>query len=170
MNSPQLCLRPTAPGDLDYVLALEARPDYGAFIYRWPRAEHLAALDDPDYRHLLLCDAEGVALGFALLAGVTTSAGSVELKRIALDRPGAGIGRAVLPLLIDFALEDLGARRFWLDVFADNQRARRAYRRAGFIEESGGPNTMLRDGQEVPVIVMAVRRDAQSAAQQVPAR
>ena len=159
-DSPQVVLRATKADDLDFVLDLEAREDYVAFILRWPREKHLAALDDVDLRHLMICSPEGESLGYAILAGPQAGAGSIELLRIALARPGRGIGAAALAALSAYAFEALGARRFWLDVFEDNSRARRAYRRAGFLEESGPRQVLERAGTAMPLVVMSMERRA----------
>ena len=156
----QVALRPTAPEDLDFVLALEAREDYAAYIFRWPREKHLVALDDGDIRHLMICGSENEPLGYALLAGAQRGAGSIELLRIALARPGRGVGAAALSALSSYAFEKLAAQRFWLDVFEDNTRARRAYLRAGFLEEAGRRPTLQRLGEQVPLVVMSIERKA----------
>ena len=47
-------LRPTAPADLDWVLEAEAHPENAPFVTRWTRAQHAAALDHADMRHLVI--------------------------------------------------------------------------------------------------------------------
>lgn len=153
-------LRETRAEDLDFVTALEARPAYEAFIFRWRRAQHLEALGDPDYGHLMICGTDGAPLGFMLLAGLGGDDGLVELKRIALDRPGGGYGSAALSALAGYVFGTLRAKRLWLDVFADNLRAHRAYLRAGFVELPGPRPTALRNGRQEPLIVMAIDRPA----------
>jgi diamine N-acetyltransferase len=153
-------LRPTRLDDLDFVLALEARPDYGAFILRWSREEHLATLDDADRRHLMICGAKGEPLGFILLAGLAKGGGRIELVRIALERPGKGTGGAALSTLSAYAFRELGAQCLWLDVFENNTRAQRAYRRAGFTENREVRPTAQRDGENLPLVVMTLTRAA----------
>ncbi|MEO3427604.1 GNAT family N-acetyltransferase [Pelagibius sp. CAU 1746] len=155
-----IVLRPTRPDDIDFVLALEARPDYGAFILRWSREEHLAALDDTDRRHLMICGAAEEPLGFVLLAGLAKGGGRIELLRIALDRPGKGTGGTALSALAAHVFGDLGAQSLWLDVFEDNTRAQRAYRRAGFTEDRGARPMAQRNGEELPLVVMTLTRAA----------
>ena len=57
------------------------------------------------------------------------------LKRIGTSEPGRGIGRAMMPLLIDWVLATTGANRLELDVSSANPRAERVYRREGFVHE-----------------------------------
>ncbi len=55
--------------------------------------------------------------------------------RIRLGHPGArdrGLGTQALRLLIDHGFAELGLRRIWLQVFASNARAIRAYEKVGF--------------------------------------
>ncbi len=139
-------LRQADAADLDFILALENRPAYLDLVYRWPRDRHLAALEDPDLRYLIGEDGAAEAGGFAILRGLTLPERAIELKRVAVATPGRGQGSALLRAVITHAFEDLDAHRLWLDVYADNARARAAYRRLGFVEEG-----TLRDG--------ALRRD-----------
>jgi RimJ/RimL family protein N-acetyltransferase len=82
-------------------------------------------------RYLIAEDPAGARLGFAILRGLRSSARSVELVRIALAEPGRGVGRDVLRRVVDLCFGEVGANRLWLDVFDDNERARRAYRPRG---------------------------------------
>lgn len=156
----RVTLRATGVADLDFVLGLEARDDYAAFIFRWPRERHLAALDDRDLRHFVICDPGGERLGFAILGGIDSGDGRIELTRIALARPGAGVGGAALAALSARVFGELGAACFWLDVFEDNTRARRAYQRAGFVEQPGPPVRLQRAGEAAPLVIMSLTRDA----------
>ena len=114
------------------MLAAEADPEAARFIDRWDRSRHEQAIADSDEGHLLILDgAEPV--GFALLAGLRTGAGQIELRRIVVVPRGRGIGRRALALILGLAFEGLGAERVWLDVMVDNLRARRAYAAAGFV-------------------------------------
>ncbi len=50
------------------------------------------------------------------------------------DRRGKGYGTEATRLLLDYALDALGLHNVWLRVYGYNERAIRAYRRAGFRE------------------------------------
>ena len=58
--------------------------------------------------------------------------------------------------VIRLAFEELSAARLWLDVFADNPRARAAYHRVGFLEDSVEHESDLRP---VPLVVMSISAD-----------
>jgi diamine N-acetyltransferase len=60
-------------------------------------------------------------------------------------------------LAVDLCFGDLGANRLWLDVFDDNERARRAYRAVGFREEGILREAARRqDGSLGSLVVMAM--------------
>src|SRR4051794_15589693 len=51
------------------------------------------------------------------------------------DYWGQGYGREAVALLADYAFRMLNRRKIWLRVWANNERAIRAYRACGFVEE-----------------------------------
>ena len=147
-------LRDATPEDLDFILAQESRQDFADYIYSWPRAQHLAALDDPDYCYLV-AEQDGGLRGYVILCGLTSPDRAVELKRIAVATPGLGLGKAILRGVIRAIFEEHRAERLWLDVFVDNPRARAAYRAVGFVEDGVQHASELRD---VPLLVMSLSR------------
>lgn len=130
----ELRMRATEAADLDYVLAAEREPEARSWVTPRPRETHLAMLTNPDFRHLVM-ERDGERVGYALLAGVEDSNGSVELRRIIMTERGNGLGTRALHLLIDLTFDGLGAHRLWLDVVEENDRARSVYQRLGFVEE-----------------------------------
>jgi RimJ/RimL family protein N-acetyltransferase len=130
-------LRPTMLSDLDRVIAFERDPENLPVITPWDRTQHEGAVRIPDFRHFMVeADDEGAAgVGFVILQGCRNPAGSVELKRIVLQRKGEGLGRACVRLLKRMAFVDLGAHRFWLEVRSLNARALGLYASEGFVEE-----------------------------------
>ncbi|MBP8879993.1 MAG: GNAT family protein [Dermatophilaceae bacterium] len=79
--------------------------------------------------------------------------------RIALVGPEVfdrGYGTDATRLVRDFAFGPLGLRRLSLDVDAANERARRVYRRLGFVEEGRRREARLVDGEWHDVIDMAL--------------
>ena len=128
-------IRKAVAEDVEWIFSQERRADFEAFIHRWPRSEHMNNLKDPDKMYLIAVDENHEPVGFVILLGLRSPARSVELARMAVVEPGAGIGKPLLKAVIDLAFTELGANRLWIDVFDDNTRARRAYRSAGFQEE-----------------------------------
>ncbi|TAM56380.1 GNAT family N-acetyltransferase [bacterium] len=59
----------------------------------------------------------------------------VELRRIAVARPGTGLGTFAIRWALDHAFNERGAHRVYLSVAAANERARALYGRLGFVLE-----------------------------------
>ncbi|MFI8517583.1 GNAT family N-acetyltransferase [Streptomyces sp. NPDC085481] len=69
---------------------------------------------------------------------------------------GRGLGTEATRLIVDHAFEGLGLHRVWLEVYAFNPRARRAYEKAGFRAEGVLRGALLWEGERVDATVMAV--------------
>ena len=151
-------LRAATDGDIDWIMALEQRPENSAFVSVNDVAGHRAFMAAPDSATLVLED--GVRLlGFAILRGLASDARSVELMRIVVDQTGQGVGGRFLRALIDHAFAELDANRLWLDVFDDNARGRAAYRREGFVEEGVLRECSLKtNGETGSLVIMSILR------------
>ncbi|MFN3576978.1 MAG: GNAT family N-acetyltransferase [Tabrizicola sp.] len=125
-----MTLRPATARDLGFIRAITARPDMGAVLTDETEAELALYLTDPESR-LLIWEPQGRPAGFALFCEIGHPTGRVELRRLALDRPGSGMGDAFLAALLAHAFADLNAARLWFDVSGENLRAMRIYERAG---------------------------------------
>ncbi|WP_354640727.1 GNAT family N-acetyltransferase [Kitasatospora camelliae] len=77
--------------------------------------------------------------------------------RIALlpGRPGKGLGVEALRLLLHYAFEEIRLHRVQLDVFAFNDRAVRAYEKAGFRHEGRSRQAHHWEGERHDVLWMA---------------
>ena len=91
-------------------------------------AEYLA---DP-HRVILTARRDGRIIGYAMLIRDATG-DSAELSKMYLlpDHHGAGASKALMELALATA-EEWGARRLWLGVNQENQRAQRFYAKSGF--------------------------------------
>ncbi len=67
---------------------------------------------------------------------------------------GRGYGTEALKLLLAFAWKDLNLHRVWLRVFSNNERAIKAYVRAGFTREGVMREAAHIDGRYVDVCVL----------------
>lgn len=155
-------LRRAGPEDLDAILGLEERYYRLGFIGHDARAVHEGRMASADARYFAV--EGGSCAGFVILCGVADPNRSIELKRIVVDPPGSGAGRDALRLVIALAFGELGAHRLWLDVYTDNERARRVYRSLGFVEE-GTMRECVFDGGRFRSLVLMSMLEAE-----VPAR
>lgn len=87
--------------------------------------------------------------------------GSTDLHALDLQNGSAGLGIVIgdpadtsqgygsdaIAALLDFGFGELRLERIWLDVYADNARARRVYERLGFIHEATFRHGLFRHGR-----------------------
>jgi ribosomal protein S18 acetylase RimI-like enzyme len=132
MDPFRLTLRPAEFADIDAVMAIERSPDFDLCVGRSEEEEHRAMLSSPSHAYRLGVGESGSVEAFAILRGLGDPHANLYLKRVAVARPGQGLGTAFLALVLDEAFGPMGAERFHLDCFADNIRAQRAYRKLGF--------------------------------------
>jgi RimJ/RimL family protein N-acetyltransferase len=71
---------------------------------------------------------------------------------------GKGFGTEVTRLLCGHGFGALGLNRIWLHVFADNERALRAYQRVGFQREGLLRQAAVREGGRLDVVTMGILR------------
>lgn len=70
-----------------------------------------------------------------------------------------GYGRDAMILLLRHAHRDLGLRRIWLTVFADNARAVRSYEKCGFVTEGRLRKHAYKQGEFKDLLFMGVNID-----------
>jgi RimJ/RimL family protein N-acetyltransferase len=81
----------------------------------------------------------------------------------AKDRWSQGLGTDATNAIVDFGFGELRLERIELDVFDYNQRARRAYEKAGFVFEATRRRAHFHRGQHHDIHVMSILRDEWSA-------
>lgn len=69
---------------------------------------------------------------------------------------GRGVGSEAMQLLLAFAFDELRLHRVELEVFEDNQRARRVYERLGFLEEGRRRESLWKGGRWLTPVVMSL--------------
>ncbi|WP_086832495.1 GNAT family N-acetyltransferase [Streptomyces sp. NRRL B-24572] len=72
------------------------------------------------------------------------------------DAIGRGLGTEATRLIVGHGFEALGLYRIWLEVYAFNPRAHRAYEKAGFRAEGVLRGALLWEGERVDATVMSV--------------
>jgi RimJ/RimL family protein N-acetyltransferase len=145
MAANALGLRPAQPADIPFIMATERTPGFEKLVGRWSETDHRTALGAKGYAYLVATDAARQPAAFAIVRDIDDAHGNVCLKRIAVTAPGQGVGRRVFDLVVDWIFTQTPAYRLWLDVLADNARARHVYRTSGFAEEG-----VMRDAYKLP--------------------
>lgn len=115
-------------------------------------------LHDSTKELLIIEDQETEApIGQILLNGISHVHRNCEFSiRIGeTEYRGKGLGTEALHLMIDHAWNDLGLHRVELSVFADNNPARRAYEKAGFVIEGVKREAAFVDGAWRDVVIMS---------------
>jgi diamine N-acetyltransferase len=148
-------LRPAASSDLAYIVNLERQFAERGFVGSDAHELHQQRMANPDSMYLLI-ERDEQPFGFVILCGLTSAHRSIELKRIVVSEPGAGGGREALRCVVRMAFQQLSAHRLWLDVFVENERARRAYRAAGFVEEGTMRECIRQAGRFRSLVVMSI--------------
>lgn len=99
--------------------------------------------------YFCICDETGRAIGRIDYEGFKMPERTAELSILIGERDAwsAGYGTEAITLLLDWLFNDRGAHRVWLEVFADNTRAQRAYEKAGFVREGTLRETWIADGR-----------------------
>lgn len=103
----------------------------------------------------------GELIGSCQLLNVDRRHSTAELQiRIGDDEArGKGYGTEAVRLLLAHAFRDMDLERVQLHVFAGNERAIRAYEKAGFHREGRLRSAVYLDGQRSDVVVMGILRD-----------
>ncbi len=162
-----LTLRRAVAVDLATIMAIERTPGFERFVGRSTDSEHRVLMASANHLYFV-GEQAGVIVAFAILRDLDDSHGNVYLKRIAVARPGEGVGAALLALLVAWAFDHEAPHRFWLDCFAHNARAQRAYAKLGFSRD-GVLRKAYRavDGARLDLVMMALTRPQWMRARQV---
>ncbi len=147
-------------------MAIERSPDYERYVARSEEEEHRAMLSSPSHAYRLGVGQSGQIEAFAVVRGLGDPHLNLYLKRIAVARPGLGVGTAFLGLVLDEAFGTMGAERFHLDCFADNFRAQRSCEKLGFTRDGVTRKAYrLADGTRVDLVMMAILKSELEARQ-----
>jgi ribosomal protein S18 acetylase RimI-like enzyme len=157
MTQFSLTLRSGALADIPRIMAIERSPGFEHYVARSNEDGHRAMLASPLHAYRLGLGTGGDVAAFAILRGLGDPHANLYLQRIAVARPGQGVGTAFLGLVLDEAFGPLGAERFHLDCFADNVRAQRSYAKLGFTRDGLMRKAYrLADGTRVDLVMMAI--------------
>lgn len=113
--------------------------------------------DDPVLRFVV--EVDGGSVGACELHSLDQRNGTAHVGIALLQAHwGKGYGGDAVATLVDYAFRHLNLRKVSLEVLADDERAVRAYRRAGFVEEGRLRAESWYDGDYRDVLRMAVLR------------
>ena len=117
--------------EIPAIMAIERTPGFETVVGRWTREQHAAEMARESSRYFVLRE-DGEVAAFAILQNLGNSDLRVHLKRIAASAPGTGSGSRLLDGILDWLFTKTDTNRLDLDLFVENDRARRAYEKAGF--------------------------------------
>ncbi len=106
-------------------------------------------------------EADGQAIGGCGLSGFGPTEQTCELGIAIGDKAywGRGYGRETIALLLDYAFRLVNARRVFLRVNGRNERAIRAYRACGFVEEGRLRRHVWSNGAYDDLVYMGILRE-----------
>ena len=128
-----------APGfateaDISAIMEIERTPGFEGFVGRWAYEKHVDEIAKDSTRYFVLRDA-GEVKAFAIFQQIGEPDHRVHLKRIVARDTGQGSGTRLLSHALEWLYTQTRTNRIDLDLFVDNERARRAYEKLGFIVE-----------------------------------
>jgi RimJ/RimL family protein N-acetyltransferase len=155
-----IVLEPLRDEDCDPLFAWINDPELVALsaVFRpVTRAEHEAwfrSVRERDDVGIFAIREEGRLVGSCQLL-VDGAQAELRIRLGEADARGRGLGTQAVRALVAHGFEELGLSRIWLQVFAVNARAIRAYEKAGFVSVRDGATTIMeirapQDGAERP--------------------
>lgn len=127
-------MRRATAADIAAIMRIERLPGYDDFIGQSSAAEH-ADWQSGAGSMEFVWETAGAVRGFALLTRLDDPNEIIQLKRIAVDAPGGGLGARFVAAVIEHVFTQTGAHRLELDTSAENPRARHVYEKLGFVHE-----------------------------------
>jgi RimJ/RimL family protein N-acetyltransferase len=122
------------PADIPAIMAIERTPGFEDYVGRWSEDQHAAELAKDSTRYFAFRDG-GELKAFAIFQQIGEPDLRVHLKRIVASEAGSGAGSRLLQSALDWLYTETETNRVDLDLFVENERARRAYEKLGFVVE-----------------------------------
>ena len=152
-----VALRRGSEADIPFVMATERLEGYDALVGRWEADRHLAALADGRHAYFI-AEQDREPAGFALLRDWASAERVTLVKRVAVARPGRGLGTAMMRTLVAEVFATTDAYRLWIGTFPGNERARRSYEAAGFQAEGVARGSAFFNGVHRDELILAILR------------
>src|SRR5262245_19017605 len=171
LRGERVTLRAVERSDLPAIHAVRNDPEVEGRVFAAPLPHSLAELEaqfdaqaaKPAHERddiVFAIEVGGAVIGRVILFDSDSVSGTIRLGiAIAQDHQGRGLGTEAVDLALGYAFRDLGVRKVWLDVLADNGRAIGSYRKSGFVEEGRMRAHYWHDGAHHDAVVMGILRD-----------
>lgn len=143
--------------DLAFVMATERLPGYEALVGCWDETRHREALADGRYDYLI-ARVGGEPVGFVILRGARAADRVALVQRVAVSRPGEGLGKAMMRAVVDRVFGTTDTYRLCIGTFPDNLRARRVYESVGFVAEGVARGAAFFHGEHRDELNLAILR------------
>ena len=124
-------LRPSSREELDMFDTMDRQAHARDYVLQTGIETHRQYFDDPGITYLSIEDHRGEFCGYFILV-LENATGSVEFRRILIDRDRRGIGQAAIIEMEGYCRHTLNAKRIWLDVFEDNEVGIHIYEKMGY--------------------------------------
>jgi diamine N-acetyltransferase len=171
LKGERVTLRAVERADLPAIHALRNDPEVEGRVFPVPLPHSLAELEaqfdaqaaKPAHERddiVFAIEVDGAVIGRVILFDADTVGATIRMGiAIARDQQGKGIGTEAVDLVLAYAFGELGMRRVWLDVLADNPQAIASYRKSGFVEEGRLRAHYWHDGEHRDAILMGLLRE-----------
>jgi RimJ/RimL family protein N-acetyltransferase len=120
--------------DIPAIMAIERTPGFEDLVGRWSAEQHASEMAKDSVRYFILRDG-GEIQAFAIFQKIGEPDLRVHLKRIVTRDAGKGSGTRLLSRALDWLYIETETNRIDLDLFVENERARRTYEKLGFVVE-----------------------------------
>ena len=157
-------LRPLSVADTDLIVDWRNRDFVKEnFIYRgaFTKEGHLAWIENKiktgEVIQFVLCTDEDKPIGSVYLRDIDRTCRKAEYGIFIGEKEAlsCGYGTAAAKLAVAFAFEELGLHKLMLRVLAGNDRAKRSYEKAGFVQEAYLKDEVFLDGGYRDLVLMA---------------
>jgi RimJ/RimL family protein N-acetyltransferase len=166
ISGKKVVLRRVEPADYPDIQRWQNDPE----VFRWMDYEHPFSLEDirrseeravaDGHPFLVTLDGRGVGrIGLNNLRARDEMA-SFYVFVGERDVKGQGVGLDATMAMLKFGFDVLNLRKIELWTLADNERALKMYKTAGFVEDARLPERSFHDGHYVDHVVMSVDRAA----------
>ncbi len=105
---------------------------------------------DEKNRHFAIVDVNDEYLGTVSLKNISQENGNAEYAIVTRKKvQGTGVARQATQEILQYAFEELGLHKIYLNVLSENVRARKFYEKCGFVQEEICEDSIrLNDGYE----------------------